>query len=417
MSSPKSVGDYVNTYKEYELEQLRTMITQNASPEAVELSAQPWKFTRETLEDVNDRTRRALERLLAGWSGEAADEFRSRVERLSEFTADLVHYMRWVEAEMVPDLARHLKDAQDSAAAVDSEASEKSYEEWSESRESHEMNDRLNYENAQKQDRERMAQIVGTLAFRYADMADAFQSNPPPLPATGTPGEHANPPGGALFDDALTNAGGENGGAPPTPAEAGEFASESDEVEPDAPATPATDDSWNMGSSDDDEARGEGLYAGTGGAGLGGGASVGAPSGAPAGSAGVGAMGAGAAGLGVAGAGAAAASGGGAGPRGGAGNSPAARAAGPGGGQSAAGRPGAAAGRPGGAGMAGGAGRPGESSEEEAADDSNWLKESEQYFHHFDPNAGPSDEYDPKSVREWERMYDRWKEMQETSER
>ena len=88
-----------------------------------------------------------------------------------------------------------------------------------------------------------------------------------------------------------------------------------------------------------------------------------------------------------------------------------------GGGQGAAGRPGGGAGRAGGAGMAGGAGRPGESSEEESAEDSNWLKESEQYFHHFDPNAGPSDEYDPKSVREWERMYDRWKETQEPSER
>lgn len=395
------------------------MLSTNAVPETVMMAALPWKSVREALDDTNNRTKIALERLLSNWEGGAADEFRSRIDLLYRFTEDLARYIQTVEADQIPQLAQELSQAQEQAKSIETDANHVSYEEWAETRAPWEMNDRPHYEHEQKKEKLLMAAIVGNLAHKYARFTDEINNNPPPTPAVETPGANANPPSGPLFDEPGMGPGMTSDGTPHAPAAAGSGATaEEHSIDADTPAAPATETPWEMGSDGGEEV-GDGLYASTGGAGLGG-ASAAPAAAAPTGGTGAGAMGAGAAGLGVAGAGAAAATGSGGAGRSGAG---AGRPGGPGSqmmanggakGATAGAKGGAAAGRPGASGMAGG--RPGESSEEESAEDSNWLKETESYFSHFDPNAGPADEYDPASVREWERKYDHWKELKESGE-
>ncbi|QSB05431.1 hypothetical protein [Natronoglycomyces albus] len=419
---------YQAKYEQHSFEQLWAMIHSNASVESVQLAALPWKSVRETLEGVNEGTNAALERLMSGWTGHAANEFRDRVGRLMEYTESVRYYVDEVENQLIPDLAAHLSKAQERAATFKFDASRMGFEEWSATRMPWEMSDRPHYENERTKDRKIMAAIVGELAQRYDEQKERIRDNPPPLPAQGVPGANAGPPGGSIFNDTGLNAGSGTGGAPPLPAQhtapsgsgsGGTGGVEAGSHSPPLPAG-ASEADWSLSAGEDGESAGGGLYSGTAGA------TVAAP-GAAGTAAPTGAAGAGAGAMGVAGATAAGANAGASG-RGGAtgtgaarGGAGAGRGAMPGGSMAAAGG-GAGKGAAGAAGRGGGGtagamgGRPADGGEDEESKDLNWLNEDDMVWAHFDPNAGPADDHDPKAVREWERMYDRWKELKESGE-
>ncbi|QSB05125.1 WXG100 family type VII secretion target [Natronoglycomyces albus] len=412
-----ATNDYIAKYNQYSFEQLWSMLFTDADPTSVAMAALPWKSVRETLEDANNRVASSVSRLMQGWQGEAADEFADRMDKLSEFSSRLAGYIEETEAKSIPLLSAALKEAREKAESYPFNASRMSYEEWKASRPPWEMDDRAHYENEQRKERLLMASYVGKLAETYDEVSDRFDTEPPPKPAPGTPGENAPSPGGPLFGNDGLN--GRSDGSPAVIASnsgsTGSMGSTGSSSGPVLPAGSgaigATDGvDWQLSGEGDADESGAGLYAGTAGPAAGpAGGGVGSIAGASSGSI---ATGAGAAAIGVAGSGSAASTastrGGSTGSRVGPGGTTASSTAAGKGTAAVMGRGGAGTGRPG-AGMMGAAGgRPGESGEETEGGPENWLTEQDFDWTAFDPNSGPADDYDPKAIREWERMYDAW---------